>query len=278
MALCWRCWMRCWDEQASPDEPSDSRVVGWAVARRAAESAPLATDSAVGVPVRRLATEATKEGRKTMSNETEKLIEEAERLSKCASPGPWRRGSVHSAEEVWAAYPESIAGLAGERLLLRLNPEFTSEADTAFIARARTLVPDLVTALRAERERAEKAEEELGEVSALIDSGNADLDALEQTLKTLTAERDRYAAANIAANKRIVELEHERDEARSKLSRLTTPRPIAEAPTDKPVIGIWLDHQGKMCVEVLRFDGRWLGAPGTPIYREAEFLPLPVLP
>ena len=72
--------------------------------------------------------------------------------------------------------------------------------------------------------------------------------------------------------------EHGGGKSKRGADRLTTPRPIAEAPTDKPVIGIWLDHQGKMCVEVLRFDGRWLGAPGTPIYREAEFLPLPVLP
>ena len=199
--------------------------------------------------------------------DAEKLIEEAGRLCEHATPGPWTASST------------GIKAHDGAHTVVyALDGYEVESSDAAFIARARTLVPDLVTALRAERERAEKAEEELGEVSALIDSGNADLDALEQTLKTLTAERDRYAAANIAANKRIVDLEHQRDAARAELARLTTPRPIAEAPTDKPVIGIWLDHQGKMCVEVLRFDGRWLGAPGTPIYREAEFLPLPVLP
>ena len=116
---------------------------------------------------------------------------------------------------------------------------------------------DLMTALRAERERAEKAEEQARQQSVWAENIAA---VAEQT--------------NAVARDCI----RERDTARAELARLTTPRPIAEAPTDKPVIGIWLDHQGKMCVEVLRFDGRWLGAPGTPIYREAEFLPLPVLP
>lgn len=62
---------------------------------------------------------------------------------------------------------------------------------------------------------------------------------------------------------------------RKRLSDLTTPRPIAEAPTDKPVLGIWTDHGGRRCVEVLRWDGCWRGALGTPLYREAEYLPLP---
>lgn len=62
---------------------------------------------------------------------------------------------------------------------------------------------------------------------------------------------------------------------RKRLSNLTTPRPIADAPTDKPVLGIWTDHGGRKCVEVLRWDGCWRGAPGTPLYREAEYLPLP---
>ena len=62
---------------------------------------------------------------------------------------------------------------------------------------------------------------------------------------------------------------------RKRLSNLTTPRPIADAPTDKPVLGIWTDHGGRKCVEVLRWGGYWHGALGTPIYRETEYLPLP---
>lgn len=67
-----------------------------------------------------------------------------------------------------------------------------------------TLLIDVVAALKASDERARRAEE--------------------------------LAAANLAANKRIVELEHERDAARAELARLTTPRPIAEAPRDGTVV------------------------------------------
>lgn len=105
------------------------------------------------------------------------------------------------------------------------------------------LLCDLAAALKASEERARKAEE--------------------------------LAAANLAANKRIVKLEHERDAACAELARRTTPRPIVEAPTDKPVLGIWIDHRGNKCFEVLRWGGRWKGALGTPLYREAEYLPLP---
>lgn len=61
-----------------------------------------------------------------------------------------------------------------------------------------------------------------------------------------------------------------------RVARMTTPKPLSEAPTDKPVLGIWIDHWGKKCVEVLRWCGYWHGSDGTPLYREAEYLPLPV--
>ena len=120
-------------------------------------------------------------------SDTERLIEEAGRLCEHATPGPWTASST------------GIKAHDGAHTVVyALDGYEVESSDAAFIARARTLVPDLVTALRA---------------------------------------RDEYAAANLAANKRIVELEHERDEARSKLSRLTTPRPIAEAPRDgSPVL------------------------------------------
>lgn len=107
---------------------------------------------------------------------TTALVEEAEKLSQRATPGPWRVGTVHAAEEVWAAYPDGLAGLASERLLLRLNPNFTSEQDTAFIARARTLVPEFAAALRraeAERDaaiaRAVNAEQEQADMERLLE-------------------------------------------------------------------------------------------------------------
>ena len=84
-----------------------------------------------------------------------------------ATNGPWRVDDL-------------VVIMAGEEAVA----ECFSVKDARFIARARTLVPELAAALKASEERARKAEQ----------------------------ERDAFAAANLAANKRIVELEHERDE------------------------------------------------------------------
>ena len=166
--------------------------------------------------------------------DAEKLIEEAKALSNEATPGPWRASTVHAAEEVWAACPGEIGGWAGERLLLRLNPNFTREEDTAFIARSRMMVPELAAALRETTARADRATLEALE---LKQRGRALELVSEDTIRRLTTERDEIAAANVAANKRIETLQHERDAARAELARLTTPRPIAEAPRDgSPVL------------------------------------------
>ena len=69
--------------------------------------------------------------------DAEKLIEEAGRLCDAADPGPWELD-----DNVVMSGEEAVA-------------ECYLFGDARFIARARTLVPDLVTALRAERERAE---------------------------------------------------------------------------------------------------------------------------
>ena len=173
-------------------------------------------------------------------SDTERLIEEAGRLCEHATPGPWTASST------------GIKAHDGAHTVVyALDGYDVESSDAAFIARARTLVPDLVTALRAERERADKATLEALELkqrgrSLELVSADAirERDELAAGLRSANAlyetckiDRDEYAAANLAANKRIVELEHERDEARSKLSRLTTPRPIAEAPRDgSPVL------------------------------------------
>ena len=157
----------------------------------------------------------------------------------------------------------------------------------AFIARARTLVPDLVTALRAERERADKATLEALELkqrgrSLELVSADAirERDELAAGLRSANAlyetckiDRDEYAAANLAANKRIVALEHERDAARAELARLTTPRPIAEAPRDTEILGYWEDRRFPVIVSTANgvtwvSDFGWVRAP-------VSFLPLP---
>ena len=88
-------------------------------------------------------------------------------------------------------------------------------------------------------------------------------------------ELDKARKDAAGQNERAQKAEQEAKALRAELARLTTPRPIADAPTDKPVLGIWTDHGGNKCFEVLRWGGRWKGALGTPLYREAEYLPLP---
>jgi len=153
---------------------------------------------------------------------------------------------------------------------------------------------NLVTALRAERERADKATLEALELkqrgrSLELVSADAirERDELAAGLRSANAlyetckiDRDEYAAANLAANKRIVALEHERDAARAELARLTTPRPIAEAPRD----GTWVLckssagwREGQFCG--LNFDPPncygWFGRDNRELRRVVEFLPLP---
>ena len=214
--------------------------------------------------------------------DAEKLIEEAKALSNEATPGPWRASTVHAAEEVWAACPGEIGGWAGERLLLRLNPNFTREEDTAFIARSRMMVPELAAALRETTARADRATLEALE---LKQRGRALELVSEDTIRRLTTERDEIAAANVAANKRIAALEYERDAARAELARLTTPRPIAEAPKDGAWIGaIWEDMDAEDCqrygpIAVVKWRGTgWEDSDGDGYEPPSHFLPLPVLP
>ena len=217
--------------------------------------------------------------------DAEKLIEEAKALSNEATPGPWRASTVHAAEEVWAACPGEIGGWAGERLLLRLNPNFTREEDTAFIARSRMMVPELAAALRETTARADRATLEALE---LKQRGRALELVSEDTIRRLTTERDEIAAANVAANKRIVELEHERDAARAELARLTTPRPIAEAPREsgKQFIALWMhgdevEFMDVVCWADMDMDGDhperkfWMNTAGDAVEGMTHFLPLP---
>jgi len=105
------------------------------------------------------------------------------------------------------------------------------------------LMDYLAAALKASEERARKAEE--------------------------------LAAANLAANKRIVELEHERDAARAELARLTTPRPIAEAPRDGTVIlGLWAPDLAHP-VPVAWMEDLWLADFGPVAKEPSHYLPLP---
>ena len=79
---------------------------------------------------------------------SDEMIERACALDAAASPGPW---AIESAGLMDACRARVIA-------LLPSDPDAQDEADQEFMAASRTLVPDLASALLAERERAEEAE------------------------------------------------------------------------------------------------------------------------
>ena len=120
------------------------------------------------------------------------------------------------------------------------------------------LLCDLAAALKASEERARKAEKTQEQL----------YDEWREELRVSERERDAIAAANLAANKRIVELEYERDEerrkvdallessallrderdaARAELARLTTPlasAELAQIEREHATVAANFDHDG----------------------------------
>lgn len=78
-----------------------------------------------------------------MTTDTTK-IERAKELDRNASKD-WRAAHTRPDEEVWMPHPEGLAGHCDQRLLLRLNPNYKSEADVAFIAESRALLPEITS-------------------------------------------------------------------------------------------------------------------------------------
>lgn len=74
-------------------------------------------------------------------------LDALERLCEAATPARWRAGAVEK-HHVFARHDEGLAGLGGERVLLRMNEHFPHEADAAFIAAAREAVPALIAEVR----------------------------------------------------------------------------------------------------------------------------------
>lgn len=264
---------------------------------------------------------------KDLAMDGTKLIEEAERLSEHATPGPWTA---------------SCAGIrahdGAHTVVYAIDGYEVESADADFIARSRMLVTELAAALR--------------DTTAREQATIASLRCVEASLKE-------YAAANVAANAEIVRLhglldearrfakenaEHaldiakERDAARAELAeecqltddasrlvvlcldalgedvarladdpydakslnalrrgiperikelraelvRLTTPRPIAEAPMDGTWLLVYWDETVRK--DIGRFsryliaqwrDGEWRDEDGDDLNPPTHFLPLP---
>ena len=128
------------------------------------------------------------------------------------------------------------------------------------------LLCDLAAALKASEERARKAEKTQEQL----------YDEWREELRVSERERDAIAAANLAANKRIVELEHERDAACAELARLTTPRPIAEAPRDGTwILGVWLDIHASVPTSIRWVVDAWVDENHENLNEPSHYLPLP---
>ena len=187
--------------------------------------------------------------------DAEKVIEEAERWAKNVSESP---GNGTAGEDLY-----------GAKLLISLAAalrETMARADGATLEalnlKQRQRALELVSA---------DAIRKNDELAACLRSANALVDAMRK-------ERDDLAAANLAANKRIEALEHERDAARAELARLTTPRPIAEAPKDGTwIVGFWDDAPPKV---IRRWAEQWRDYMGASVAWRGltHFLLLPVLP
>lgn len=79
----------------------------------------------------------------------EARLAEIEARANAATPGPWRAGTVEAEGKVWARDPTALGGPSlGERCVFDANPHYPHNANRAFIAHARTDVPDLVAEVR----------------------------------------------------------------------------------------------------------------------------------
>lgn len=92
-------------------------------------------------------------------------LEAVQALADAATPGPWRWGDDNDGNG-------NTLIRAGYRWDALANLEYTSDEDGDFICQARTLVPALITELRAERGRREVAETRLVKLRKVIDDAD----------------------------------------------------------------------------------------------------------
>jgi hypothetical protein len=210
----------------------------------------------------------------------EQLIAEVEALDKSATHGPWIAGELgtNDAGVIRDSYQDFIGASDGNRW----------QENTQLIARFRTLAPELaqhckelqaaVDRLTAERDQAVARNaflhNETGKALEIIAGRielnppisadeQSDIEAVARWVKAIGAEQ-------------VARLMKERDAARAELARLTTLRPIEEAPKDGTSMLCWCPGYGW---RHLYWDHVWLlvGAPCDE-YEPTQFLSLPVKP
>ena len=96
----------------------------------------------------------------------EKLIAEAEELCNKATPGPWEAREQGNSVKSYAVKPVSPRNFAQRGICAGISPK---TEDATFIARSRTLIPELVEALKESQRREQAAVEDFE--SAAHDGG-----------------------------------------------------------------------------------------------------------
>jgi hypothetical protein len=77
-------------------------------------------------------------------------LDAAQALIDAATPAPWRLGGPPMTSEIWSGYEADWDAFMVAECTTRLNPDASpqSDADAAFIAASRSLVPALVSEVR----------------------------------------------------------------------------------------------------------------------------------
>lgn len=101
--------------------------------------------------------------------DTDKLIARAEALSSNAMPGPWCVPDRKAIEPLICTNEDEPWNVATAHMCCGYPDSYT-EGNAQFIAASRQLVPDLIAALRAEKEARERAEAALGLILAQLDN------------------------------------------------------------------------------------------------------------
>lgn len=149
---------------------------------------------------------------------------------------------------------------------VRQSPGIGTAGEDLYLA---GLLDKLAAALKA-------SEEQNGAIRRGLDWERAEREKVAEFARKIGRERDDLAAANLAANKRIEELEHERDAARAEFARLTTPRPIAEAPKDGTwILGVWLDSHASVPTAIRWVVDAWADESQENLKEPTHYLPLP---
>lgn len=132
------------------------------------------------------------------------LVDEAERLSAGATPGPW---------EV-KAWDETQRLVCGERSFVAKTVAGNDDANAAFLASARTLVPALAAAVRRLEQERNAARKQAAEWEVQAQDFRDRLVKAEEFLRGVTLERDHAQRVEVtdallraeAAEKRLADL------------------------------------------------------------------------